>query len=54
VEALRLLIANDDMRAHMGANGAFYVQRNYARDAVETAYQSLLDGPTRPTSRASG
>jgi glycosyltransferase involved in cell wall biosynthesis len=44
VEALRLLLADEERRGRMGANGAIYVRRNYARDAVCKAYLSFLDG----------
>jgi len=54
VEALRLLLADDDMRARMGANGAIYVQRNYARDTVYAAYRSFLEGQARLSLSGSG
>ncbi len=43
VEALRLMLADDELRTRMGENGATYVQRNYARDAVGMAYLSFLE-----------
>ena len=49
VEALRLMLANDEMRAQMGANGAAYVQRHYARAAVGKAYQRFLEAPIEPS-----
>ena len=44
VEALRLLLADEALRARMAASGAAYVRQNYARAAVSTAYRSFLEG----------
>ena len=35
--------------AQMGANGAAYVQRHYARAAVGKAYQRFLEAPIEPS-----
>jgi glycosyltransferase involved in cell wall biosynthesis len=43
VEALRLMLADDELRTRMGENGATYVQRNYARGTVGMAYLSFLE-----------
>jgi len=44
VEALRLLLADEGLRARMAASGAAYVRQNYARAAVSTAYRDFLEG----------
>jgi len=49
VEALRLMLADEDLRARMAANGTIYVQRNYSRDAVCATYQDFLEGRARLT-----
>lgn len=50
VEALRLLLADEDLRVRMAASGAAYVRQNYARDAVSSAYRSFLEGYARSSS----
>jgi glycosyltransferase involved in cell wall biosynthesis len=42
VEALRLLIADANLRAAMGRNGREYVQRNYRWDVILSKYDRLL------------
>lgn len=42
VEALRLLLYDDALRARMGANGGAYVTHNYHRSVVEERYHAAL------------
>jgi glycosyltransferase involved in cell wall biosynthesis len=54
VEALRLLLADEELRARMGANGAAYVRQNYARNVVCAAYQGFLEAQARSASDRPG
>jgi glycosyltransferase involved in cell wall biosynthesis len=42
-EALKLLLADDALRARMGGNGMAYVRQNYGRDTVCAAYLRFLE-----------
>jgi glycosyltransferase involved in cell wall biosynthesis len=42
VEALRLLLADERLRARMGTNGAEYVRQNYSYESVKQRYTTFL------------
>jgi glycosyltransferase involved in cell wall biosynthesis len=42
VEALKLLLADESLRAAMGSNGREYVRRNYRWDVIMSKYDRLL------------
>ena len=41
-EALKLLIANQDLRAEMGANGRAYARQNYRWDVIIAKYEKMF------------
>jgi len=42
VEALKLLIGNQALRAEMGANGRAYVRTNYRWDVIIAKYEKMF------------